>query len=133
MLRTPHYLCQTVEGAFPVCQVDTSEVVFSRSFQQRFKLHHILMRHVLFTQWLGHYSSLSRKSSVSRNHSCLRSLGSRVSPPHLTQVLSLVPRQSSQDLLEQSMRVMRHSSQKYTLGYREGFVTLTGCPHHRHV
>ena len=35
-----------------MCQVDTPEVAFSRSFQQRFKLHHFLMCHVIFNQLL---------------------------------------------------------------------------------
>ena len=45
--------CQTVAGAFPVCQVDTPEVAFSRNFQQRFKFHHFLMCHVIFFHGWG--------------------------------------------------------------------------------
>ena len=49
MLRISHCLCQTVAWDFPMCQVDTPEIAFSRSFQQRFKLHHFLMCHVIFS------------------------------------------------------------------------------------
>ena len=48
MLRIPYCLCQAVAGTIPLCQVDTPEVAFSRSLQQRFKFQHLLMCYIIF-------------------------------------------------------------------------------------
>ena len=52
MLRIPRCLRQAVAWAFAMCQVDTPEVAFSRSFQQMLKLHHLLMCYFIpFHSW----------------------------------------------------------------------------------
>ena len=114
MLWKPHCLRQTMAWAFAMCEVDTPEVTFSPNFTKRFKLHRFLMCDVFFFHVCGtihHFPDLVLSIEITR----VRDFQAQeFFTPDLTQVLSLVSRDSSQDLSQQSVRVMRHSSRACT-------------------
>ena len=81
MLRLPNCLCQTMAWAFPVCQVDAPEVTLSRSFQQRSKLNHLFMRHVVFFYGWGTIHRFPNRILSFKITRTFFFLNSRVFPP----------------------------------------------------